>query len=69
MITAFNFPRPAILNFMTSLHCPIVSDKRTSAFKQQRQRSDVMKSKIAARGKFKSRNLFRLLVLCYVSLV
>ena len=29
-----NFPRAAILDFMTSLRCPIVSNKRTSAFQQ-----------------------------------
>ena len=43
---------------MTSLRCPIVSNKRTSAFQQQRQRNDVMKSKMAARRKFKSRNIY-----------
>ena len=58
-----NFPRAAILDFMTSLRCPIVLDKRTSAFQQYIQRSDVMKYKKAARGKFKSRNFFRLLLL------
>ena len=52
----------AMLDFMMSLHCPIVSDKRFSAFQQQRQHSD-MKSKMVVCGKFKSRNLFRLLVL------
>ena len=62
MIIAFNFLRAAILYFITSLYCPIVSNKRNSAFQQQRQPSDVMKSKMAARGKFKSRNLFRLLI-------
>ena len=40
MITAFNFSRSAILDFLTSLHCPIVSNKQKSAFQQQRQRSD-----------------------------
>ena len=29
-----NFPRAAILDFMMSLHCPIVSNKRTSAVQQ-----------------------------------
>ena len=57
-----NFPRAAIL-VMTSLSCTFVSNKRTSAFQQRRQRSDVMKSKMAARGKFKGRNLFHLLLL------
>ena len=40
---------------------------RSSAFQQQRQRSGVMKSNMAARGKFKSRNLFRLLLLLNVT--
>ena len=62
-----NFPRAAILDFMTSLRCPIVSNKRNSAVQQWRQRSDVMKSKMAARGKFKSQNLFRLLLLLNVT--
>ena len=66
MITAFNFSRGTILGFMTSLHCPIVSNQRTSAFQQQRQPSDVVKTKMAARGKFKSRNLFRLSLLLNV---
>ena len=29
-----NFPRVAILDFMTSLRCHIVSNKRTAAFQQ-----------------------------------
>ena len=62
-----NFSCAVILDFMMSLHCPIVSNKRTSAFQQQRQRSDIMKSKMAARGKFKSRNLFHLLLLLNVT--
>ena len=62
-IIAVNFSRAAIMDFMTSLHCPIVSNKRTSAFELQRQRNDLMKSKMAALEKFKSRNLFRLLLL------
>ena len=33
MIIAFNFLRAAILNFMTSLHCPsIVSNKKNLRF-------------------------------------
>ena len=59
-IIAFNFSRAAISGFMTSLRCPIVSNKRTLAFQQQRQQSDAMKFKMAARGKCKSRNLIRL---------
>ena len=58
-IIAFNFSHAAILDFMTQLHCSIVSNKRTSALQQQRQRSDVIKSKMATRWKFKNRNLFR----------
>ena len=52
---------------MTSLHCPIVLSKMTSVSQQQRQRSDAMKSKMAARGKFKSQNLCRLLLLINVT--
>ena len=59
-ISAFKFP--ARCHFMTSLHCPIISNKRTSAFQQKRQRSDIMKSKMAVHKKFDSRNLFRLLL-------
>ena len=62
-----NSPRVAILDFMTSLHCHIVSNKRTSAFQQQRQCSDVIKSKMAACRKFKSRTLFPLLLLLNVT--
>ena len=54
MIIAFNILRAAILDFTTSLHCPIVSNKRTSAFQKLKQRGDVTKSKMAVRGKFKS---------------
>ena len=42
-----SFPRAAILDFMTSLRCPIVWGQRT----------DVIKFKMAARGKFKNDNL------------
>ena len=55
MIIAFKFLHIAILDFMMSLHCPIVSNKRTSAFQKKRQCGDVMKSKMAARGEFKSK--------------
>ena len=51
-IIVFNFARAAMLDFMTSLRCPIVLNKMTSAFQQQRQRSDLVKSKMAARWKF-----------------
>ena len=49
-----NFPDAAILDFMTSLRCPIVSNKRTSAFQQQKQHSNIMKYKMVVRGKFKA---------------
>ena len=62
-IIPFNFSRASILDFITSLYCPNGSNKRTSAFQQQRQHSDVMKSKMASGGKFKSRSLFRLFLL------
>ena len=61
-IIAFNFSCAAMLDFMSSLRCPIVLNKMTLAFQQQRHRSDLVKSKMAARWKFKSRNLFRLLL-------
>ena len=62
MASAFNFSCAAILDFMASLHCPVVSNKRALPFQQQSQCSDVMKSKMAVGGKFKSRNLFHLLL-------
>ena len=67
MIIAFNFLSAAILDFLMSLCCTIFSNKRTSAFQQLRQRSDIMKSKMAADGKFKSWNLFRLLLVLNVT--
>ena len=58
-----NFPRSAILDFMTSLRCLHCWKAEVLLFETIGQRSDVMKSKMAARGKFKTRNLFRLLLL------
>ena len=58
-----NFPRAAILDFMTSLRCLYCWKAEVLLFETMGQRSDVMKSKMAARGKFKTRNLFRLLLL------
>ena len=58
-----NFPRAAILDFMTSLRCLYCWKAEVLLFQTMGQRSDVMKSKMAARGKFKTRNLFRLLLL------
>ena len=58
-----NFPRAAILDIMTSLRGLYCWKAEVLLFETIGQRSDVMKSKMAARGKFKSRNLFRLLLL------
>ena len=62
-----NFPRAAILDFMTSLRCLYCWEAEVLLFETIGQRSDVMKSKMAARGKFKSQNLFRLLSLLNVT--
>ena len=58
-----NFPRAAILDFMTSLCCLYCWKAEVLSFETIEQRSDVIKSKMAARGKFKTRNIFRLLLL------
>ena len=57
-----NFPRAAIVDFMTSLRCLCCWKAEVLLFETIGQRSDVMKSKMAGRGKFKTRNLFRLLL-------
>ena len=62
-----NFPRAAILDFMTSLRCLYCWKAEVLWFETIGQRSDVMKSKMASRGKFKTRNLFRLLLLLNVT--
>ena len=62
-----NFPCAAILDFMTSLRCLYCWAAEVLLFETIGQRSDVMKSKMAARGKFKTRNLFRLLLLLNVT--
>ena len=62
-----NFPRAAILDFMTSVRCLYCWKAETLLSETIGQRSDVMKSKMAARGKFKTRNLFRLLLLLNVT--
>ena len=62
-----NFPRAAILDFMTSLRCLYCWKVEVLLFETTGQRSGVMKSKMAAPGKFKSRNLFRLLLLLNVT--
>ena len=54
-----NFPRAAILDFMTSLRCLYCWTAEVLLFETIGQRSDIMKSKMAARGKFNNRNLFR----------
>ena len=53
-----NFSRAAILDFMTSLRCLYCWKADVLLFETIGQRSDVMKSKMAARGKFKTRNIF-----------
>ena len=63
----FNFPHAAILDFMTSLHCLYCWKAEVLLFETIGQRSDVMKSKMVAHGKFKTRNLFRLLLLLNVT--
>ena len=62
-----NFPRAAILDFMTSLRCPYFWKAEVLLFETIGQRSEVMKSKMAAHGKIKSRNLFLLLLLVNVT--
>ena len=62
-----NFPRAAVLDFMTSLRCLYCWTAEVLLFETIGQRSDVMKSKMAARRKFKTRNLFRLLLLLNVT--
>ena len=62
-----NFPRAAILDFMTSLRCLYCWKAEVLLFETIGQRSDVMKSKMATHGKFKTQNLFRLLLLLNVT--
>ena len=62
-----NFQYTAILDFMTSLRCLYCWRAEVLLLETIGQRSDVMKSKMVARGKFKSRNLFRLLLLLNVT--
>ena len=58
-----NFPRAAILDFMTPLRCLHCWKAEVLLLETIEQSSDVIKSKMAARGKFKTRNIFRLLLL------
>ena len=62
-----NFPRAASLDFMTSLRCLYCWTAEVLLFETIGQRSDVMKSKMAVHEKFKTRNLFRLLLLLNVT--
>ena len=62
-----NFPRGANLDFMTSLRCLCCWIAEVLSFETIEHRSDVMKSKMAARGKFNIRILFRLLILLNVT--
>ena len=61
-----NFPRAAILDFMTSLRCLYSWKAEVLLFETIGQRSDIMKSKMAMHRKFKTQNLFRLLLLLNV---
>ena len=56
-----NFPRAAILDFMTSLRCLYCRKAEVLLFETIGQGSDVMKSKMAVHGKFKSRNLITII--------
>ena len=62
-----SFPRAAILDFMTSLRCLYCWKADVLLYETIGQCSDVMKSKMAAHGKFKTRNIFRLLLLLNVT--
>ena len=64
-----NFQRAAILDCMTSLRCLYCWKAEVLLFATMGQRSDVMKSKMAARGKSKSQNLFLLLLLLLLLLL
>ena len=52
-----NFPRAAILDFMASLRCLYCWKAGVLLFETIGQRNDVVKAKMVARGKFKTRNL------------
>ena len=62
-----NFLRAAILDCVTSLCCLYCWKAEVLLFETIGQCIDVMKSKKAARGKFKTQNLFRLLLLLNVT--
>ena len=64
-----NFPRAAILDFMTSLRRLCCWKAGVLLFEKISQRSDVMKFKMAARGKFKTLSLLRLLLLLLLLLL
>ena len=51
LLSLSNFSRSAILDFITSLRFPVVLNKGSYAL-------DVIKSKMATRGKFKSDSIF-----------
>ena len=57
-----NFPRAAILDFVMSLRSLYCWKAEVLLFETIGQRSDIMKSKMAAYGKFKTRNLFCLIL-------
>ena len=62
-----NFPRAAILDFMTSVRCLYCWKAEVLLFETIGHHSDILKSKMAVHGKFKTQNLFQLLLLLNVT--
>ena len=60
-LPVLTFTSAAILDFMASLRCLYCLKAEVLSFETIQQRSDVIKSKMATRGKFKSYNHFSLL--------
>ena len=58
-----NFPRIAIFDFVTSLRCLYCRKAEVLLFETIGQSSNIMKSKMAVRGKFKNQNIFHLVLL------
>ena len=62
-LSRLKFPRAAILDTMTSMRCRYCLEVEVPLCETIRQRIDVINSKMVTRGKFKSDNLFCLLLL------
>ena len=60
-LSLLNFPRAAILDFMKSLRCRYCWEAEVLLCETIGQRIDVINSKMAAHGKFKTDNFFCLL--------